>query len=73
MMKNLEPHLELEIETQVSLLEEMIWIIQLDPMMTLYCLMVIDWVVFGIKITNTLAVLVEIMFSLDHVHTIISV
>ena len=39
MMNNLEPHLELEIETQVSLLEEMIWIIQLDPLMTLYCLM----------------------------------
>ena len=39
MMKNLVIHLELEIETQLGLLEKLIWILQLAPLMALNCWM----------------------------------
>ena len=39
MMNNLYPHLEMEIETQLGLLDEMIWILQMAPLMALYCWM----------------------------------
>ena len=39
MVVYLEIHFELEIETQLGLLEEMIWDIQLAPLMVLYCWM----------------------------------
>ena len=39
LMNNLELNLVLEIETHVVLLDEMIWILQMDPLMDLYCWM----------------------------------
>ena len=39
MVINLEPHLELEIERQLGLLDEMIWVLQLAPLMALDCCM----------------------------------
>ena len=39
MMNRLVLDLEPEIETQLGLLEEIIWVLQLAPLMTLYCCM----------------------------------
>ena len=39
MMNPLELHLELDIETQLVLLEEIIWVLQLAPLMDLDCWM----------------------------------
>ena len=39
MVTNLELHLDLEIETQLGFLDEMIWVLQLAPLMALDCWM----------------------------------